>query len=105
MVVPLISAAAATAARIAAKKLATRAVGGITGPGARQVTKDFAEGNAVPIVAKTVKSTSSKNTPLVNDMLKQIKKDFKTVKTFKPTASRKESREVYVLGRTFLMSN
>ena len=74
MALPLVGAAAAAAARIAAKKLATRTVGGITGVGAKQVTKDFAEGNAVPIVAKTVKSTSNKNTPLVNDMLKQIKK-------------------------------
>jgi len=72
MALPLI--AAGIAARVVAKKLATRTVGGITSGGAKQVTKDFTEGNAAPIVAKTIKSKPTKNTPLVNDMLKQIKK-------------------------------
>ena len=38
MAIPLIGAAAMAAGRAVAKKLATRAVGGITGAGAKQVT-------------------------------------------------------------------
>jgi len=41
MPVPLIAAAAAAAARIAAKKVAQRAVGGITGAGAKSINKVY----------------------------------------------------------------
>ena len=62
-------------------KTITRVVGGITGAGGKAVTKNFAEGSAAPIVAKTIKPTSGKNTPLVNDMLKQIKKGIPVTNT------------------------
>ena len=43
MAIPLVGAAATAVARVVAKKLATRAVGGITGAGAKQVTPVYRE--------------------------------------------------------------
>lgn len=51
MPVPLIAAAAAAAARVISTKLASRAVGGITGAGAKSVAKVYREtGNSVKVV-------------------------------------------------------
>jgi len=40
--------------------------------------------------------------PELKDFISEVKKDFKTVKTTKPSASLKKSAEVYVIAKNFL---
>jgi 23S rRNA (uridine2552-2'-O)-methyltransferase len=39
----------------------------------------------------------------IDEVTRELKRDFKTVKTLKPRASRPESREIYLLARSFGM--
>ena len=39
----------------------------------------------------------------IDEVTRELKRDFKTVKTLKPKASRPESREIYLLARSFGM--
>ena len=39
----------------------------------------------------------------IDELTRDLKRDFKTVKTLKPKASRPESREIYLLARSFGM--
>jgi 23S rRNA (uridine2552-2'-O)-methyltransferase len=39
----------------------------------------------------------------IDQLTRELKRDFKTVKTLKPKASRPESREIYLLARSFGM--
>ena len=39
----------------------------------------------------------------IDEFTRELKRHFKTVKTLKPKASRSESREIYLLARSFGM--
>ena len=76
MAIPLIGAAAAMAARVVAKKLATRAVGGITGAGAKQVTpvyRNMETGSVKVVPANKSNPTNEKLNSSENVRLKTIK--------------------------------
>jgi hypothetical protein len=60
----LAAAAAAAAARMIAKKVAQRAVGGITGAGAKNVAKVYREtGNSVKVITPGTKPLTQPNVP------------------------------------------
>ena len=64
MPAPLVAAAAAAAARMIAKKVAQRAVGGITGAGAKNVAKVYREtGNSVKVITPGSKPLTKPNVP------------------------------------------
>ncbi len=64
MPVPLIGAAAAAAARVISKKLAQRAVGGITGAGSKSVNPVYKEvGPSVKVIKPGTKPLTKPNVP------------------------------------------
>ena len=76
MAIPLIGVAAAMAARVVAKKLATRAVAGITGAGAKQVTpvyRNMETGSVKVVPANKSNPTNEKLNSSENVRLKTIK--------------------------------
>ena len=93
MAIPLVGAAATAVARVVAKKLATRAVGGITGAGAKSVGPVYKEQGFSNAVLKqpSYTPTNSVNNPLVNDMLKQIKKGI-------PVTNATTGKTIFTLG-------
>ena len=79
MALPLI--AAGIAARVVAKKLATRAVGGITGAGAKQVTPVYRNMNtgSVKVLPNSTKGLVIKDNVITNNAKQQT---FKNINNF-----------------------
>ena len=87
MAIPLIGAAAAAAVRVVAKKLATRAVGGITGAGAKSVAPINRNMGTGSVKVKPAQSTD----PTINQGLAKMQQNYANSKV----VDRKSGGEAY----------
>ena len=87
MAIPILGAAAMAAGRAVAKKLATRAVAGITGTGAKQVTPVYRNMNTGSVKVKPAQSTD----PTINQGLAKMQQNYANSKV----VDRKSGGEAY----------
>lgn len=78
MALPILGAAAMAAGRAVAKKLATRAVGGITGAGAKQVAPVYREMGTGSVKVVTNVKAEAKNLGVSKKVYQKASNDFST---------------------------